>query len=294
MTATPFAPGPSAALPTFLALPKRFDVSELARAWFPEAAWVREPGRAPARQAAVGARFRGMVTESRALPGELRLTWASHLEGPLDAEALAEHGVSMPGTRSTMVYRLVIEAGAPHDPRLTGWLRAAARRSGGAVRWGAESVEQGVPESAVDLAIYSPVPVSPEVSLGLVRAVVPGARAASAPGADEGIAPYTLELPTQFDGSVELRFARAGELPVSLLQLDWREYGPFGYRVVWVPSDELGDEPDEQLLRIARSRVRPVVARVAFAMTRAAAGAVVDADGFVLSRDEIVSRAVAF
>jgi len=294
MTATPLTPGANDARPIFLALPKRHDVSELARAWFPEAAWVREPGRAPARQAAVGARFRGITPESRPLPGELRLTWASHLEGPLDAEALAEHGVTPPGTRSTLVYRLVIEPGAPDDPRLLAWLRAAARRSGGAVLLGAETVEHPDPESAVNLAVYSPVPVSPEVALGLVRAVVPGARIVSAPEPDEGVAPYTLGLPTQFDGSVEVRFARAGELPVSLLQLDWREYGPFGYRVVWVAADELGDEPDEQLLHIARTRVRPVVARVAYSMTRAAAGTIVDADGFVLSRDEIVSRAVAF
>jgi len=54
--------------------------------------------------------------------------------------------------------------------------------------------------------------------------VVADAKKIYAPQPDEGIAPYTIALPTQFDGSVELRFARADELPVSLLELDLREY----------------------------------------------------------------------
>jgi len=40
--------------------------------------------------------------------------------------------------------------------------------------------------------------------------------------------------------------------------------------------------------------VRPLVSRVAFAASKSAGGAVVDADGFVLSHDELVARAVAF
>src|SRR5690606_5222849 len=143
---------------------------------------------------------------------------------------------------------------------------------------GADGVELGDPESAVDLAVYSAVPISPDVALGRVRPVVPDARVASAPQPDAGIAPHSLTLPTQLERGVELRFARADELPVSLLELDWREYGPFSYRVVWLPPAELGADLDPQLVRIARSRVRPLVSRVAFAVSRSAGGAVVDAD----------------
>src|SRR5690606_28990687 len=81
---------------------------------------------------------------------------------------------------------------APAGPRLLGWLRAAARRTGGAVLRGGDGVELGDPESAVDLAVFSAVPISPEVALGLVRSVVPNAEVFSAPQPDEGIAPYTI------------------------------------------------------------------------------------------------------
>ena len=74
-----------AAPPTLLALPPRADVGELARAWFVEASWVREPAAAPARAAAIGARFRG-APGPRAEPGQLRLTWAAYQEGPLDRD----------------------------------------------------------------------------------------------------------------------------------------------------------------------------------------------------------------
>lgn len=279
--------------PHFLALPRRADVVVLARSWFAEAAWVREPGRAPSREAAVGARFRGIVDDRRAEPGALRLTWAASLEGPLDPAALAALGVGPAPSTSPVVFRLHVEPSAPPDARLLGWLRAAARRVGGAVLHGA-TVQRGDPETAVDLAVFSAVPVPPEGALGLVRSVVPGSHVTSAPEPEEGIAPYSLALPTQFDGVVELRFARAAELPVSLLQLDWREYGPFAYRIGWSPPAELGEAPDAQLVRIARARVRPLVARSAVVVARSAGGVVVDADGFVLSLDEAMARALAF
>ncbi|NLF05962.1 MAG: hypothetical protein GX593_13305 [Actinomycetales bacterium] len=331
MTATPPAlPGSAPPATTrILVLPRKADAAALARAWFPEAAWVRET-ELPSRPAAVGARFRGMVPTQRTVPGELRLTWSAHLEGPLDAEDLAALGIASPVGADAVPLRLVTAPGAPHDPRLDAWLRAAARRAGGAVLHapgdaavlhapgdaaaravpgapGAPSVpglhaepttsgpvlERRDPESAVGLTVFSAVPVSPEVMLGLVRAVVPAARVTSAPEPDEGIAPYTLELPSQFDGAVAMRFSRAPELPVCLLQLDWRDYGPFAYQAAWTPPAELGAVPDEALLRVARGRVWPVIARLAFAIQRAAGGAVVEEDGFVVGHEELVARAVS-
>lgn len=272
-------------------VPRIQQLASLARAWFPEAEWAREPEQPRARQAAVGARFRGITPEGPAALGELRLTWAAHLEGPLGADELAEHGIAQPP--SGAVLRLRLTTGSPHDPRLLAWMRAAARRAGGAVLFAGGAVERPDPALAIELSVFSAVPVAPEVTFGLVHAVVPSARVSSAPEPDEGIAPYTIEIPTQFDGSVELRFARAGELPVCLLSLDWREYGPFAYRVAWVPPAELAESRDPALERVVKARLRPVVARVAHAMQRAAGGSVVDEDGFVVTHDELVARAVA-
>lgn len=318
MTATPSLPAvsPSAASrrATYLVVPQLAQLAPLARAWFPEAEWVVEPSRTSSRPAAVGARFRGLTSEATSQPGQLRLTWAAHLEGPVEAGELEAAGLDP--VAKGVVLRLCVAPGSPADPRLLAWLRAAARRSGGSVLHGAvpgvpsprsapgvsgfgaapaeaASVERAEPESAVELAVYSAVPVAPEVTLGLVRAVVPSATILSAPGPDEGIAPYVLALPTQFDGTVELRFSRAGELPVCLLELDWRDYGPFAYRASWQPPREMSGSTDDSLSRVARARVRPLVARVIFSIQRAAGGAVVDEDGFVLSHDELVARAVS-
>ena len=276
-----------------LALPPRADVASLARAWFVEAAWLREPAPARATRAAVGARFRGVTSSARSEPGILRLTWAAHLEGPLDTETLTELGAPS-AVRHQAVYRLRVEEGQPRDDRLLAWLRAAARHAGGFVLLGGATAEPTHPEPVVDQSVYSAVPLTPEAALGLARSVVPAARLTSAPDPEEGIAPYELELPSQFDGSVELRFARAAELPVSLLQLDWREYGPFVYRLVWSPPAEIGVHGDGQFLRIARSRVRPLLARTAVVLAKSAGGVVVDTDGFVLPLEEVVAQAVAF
>lgn len=280
-----------AAPPTLLALPPRADVGELARAWFVEASWVREPAAAPARAAAIGARFRG-APGPRAEPGQLRLTWAAYLEGPLDRSALTELGLDGPEALPRAVYRLHVDPAAPPDARLAGWMRAAARRAGGAVLDPTLGVLD-LGEPAEGLTVFSAVPLTPEAALGLVRSVAPGGRLASVPGPDEGIAPYTLELPSQFDGTVVLHFARAAELPVSLLQLDWRDYGPFAYQVAWVPPEGQGAHSDAQLVRIARGRSRPIVARTAAVLSRSTDGAVVDADGFVLAAEEVLARAVA-
>src|SRR5690606_12220475 len=108
MTATPFPLAPAAPLArtAFLALPHLAPAAGLARAWFPEAEWVREPGRAQDRQSPVGARFRGMAAESVAVPGELRLTWAAHLEGPLSADELAALGVAWSGQSAVLRLRV--------------------------------------------------------------------------------------------------------------------------------------------------------------------------------------------
>lgn len=283
--------GPSEHL---LVLPARTDVAALARAWFVEATWLREPHAAPERRAAVGARFRGMAVESVPEPGLLRLTWAARLEGPLDAETLAALGAPSSARFPRAGYRLQVEPAAPYDDRLVAWLRAAARRAGGSVVIGTGPVEVGDPGLTVDLAVFSASPLPPEAALGLARSVVPGARVESEPTPDEGIAPYTIVLPTQFDGAVELRFGRAAELPVSLLQLDWRDYGPFAYRAAWQPPAELGARPDAQLARIARERARPLVSRAAVVVAKSAGGVIVDGDGFVLPLEEVVTRAVAF
>ena len=69
-----------------LVVPRGTDVVVLATAWFPDAAWTREPvsaERAAKVRPMTGARFRGISSVvAEPAPGLLRLNGAASLEGP--------------------------------------------------------------------------------------------------------------------------------------------------------------------------------------------------------------------
>lgn len=278
--------GPADAASEALALPAAADVVALARSWFPEAEWLQQPRRSQPQ--AVGARFGSLrSTAPTVVPGLLRLNWNAQLRGPLPAVptgALLPAGVDK-------VYAVEQNPEAAADPRVPAWLLAAARRGRGVVV--ADGAVTAPDEGSPGLTVYGSVELAPEAALALVRSVAPRVQLRPAASGAEAVTSYRMVVPSEFDGDVELRAGRVPELPVCLLQLDPGEYGPFAYHMRW----PLPGSPDAAGLsadRIARTRVAPTIARMALVLQRAASGAVVDADGFVLGADELGGRAAHF
>ena len=289
-----------------LVVPHGTDVVALATAWFPDAAWTREP--VSAAEAAkvrpmTGARFRGISSvAAEPSPGLLRLDGAASLDGPTRA------GRSVAQSAGLVVPEVDLYAVVPADPRASldlvhGWMTAAARRAAGSIvpadRAHAVAPDPG---AAVDLTLWSPTPLSAQDALPLVRPAMTGARVGPTdvpqPQQSDGTpGPPTFSVTATFeyDGSISVRTGRSTEVPVALSRLDAREFGPWSYHVSWHPPEpeELRVERPSQLHLIARSRVEPSVARVAAALWRAVGGTVVDSGGFIVPPGELQDRATA-
>lgn len=300
--------GPLPVLPQDLAgrfvlvVPEGTAVVPLARAWFADAAAdVPTPRRAPApQQRAVGARFRGIAVEEAPPPEPVRVALGATtaLVGPttLGPEAAAEAGI---GERARDLWALHVDAGpsAARDEQLVvGWMLAAARRAGGAVV-PADRSRLVVPDAgaAVDLTLWSAVPLGAAEAVPLVRPALAGARLQpvrehpAEPGAPR---PFTLTGTYEYDGALVVRTERSAHVPVVLSTLDWREYGPWAYHVAWEPLEPPQGEAEvpSPLHVIARQRVGPSVARVVTALRQAAGGVVVDSGGFVVDAAELRAR----
>jgi len=288
-----------------LVVPRGTDVAALAAAWFPDAAWTRPP--VSAAQAAAtarpmtGARFRGSsVDVTQPVAGVLRIDAVATLEGPTPLARADAHAAGLT-SQDVDLYALVPAVeNAPLD-LVYGWMTAAARRAAGAIV-PADRARLVTPDpgSAVDLTLWSPVPLSAQDALPLVRPAMTGARVGPTdvphPQQDSsGPAAFSVTGTFEYDGSITVRTARSREVPVALSRLDWREFGPWSYHVTWHPPEpeELRSEHPSQLHLIARSRVEPSVARVVATLWRAVGGTVVDAGGFVVPPDELRDRATA-
>ena len=312
-----------------LALPAGTDVAPLATAWFPAADWVRHPvtpEEPPARsRPARGARFRGAVVDvAPPLPGLLRLDDVLALSGPVTVDAQVAGSAGMPA-RDHDLYTLVPSPAhpatdAPTDgatdlvadpvteppagPSLDlalGWFTAVARRAGGVILPADRSrVVTPDPGAAVDLTLWSAQLVPADDLLPLVRPALSGARTAAVdvpapPGTAPAARPAAVVGTYEYDGAVRVATSRSTDVPVALAGLSWRDYGPWVYRVTWVPTEpvELEQEHPSHLHQIARARVAPAVARATAALQRAVGGTVVDGGGFVVTPDELAARAAA-
>ena len=234
-----------------------------------------------------GARFRGMVAEAPTAPGLLVLTPGATFEGPteLGADDAREAGL---GGKDVDLYALD-STDASGVALVYGWMSAAARRVGGGIVPADRSrLVTPDPGAAVDLTLWSPVPLAAQDALPLVRPAMSGARVGLPVESGGGGA-----VP---DGDVRVRrggrpCASSGlrEIPVALSTLEPSEYGPWAYHVTWEPldPDELRTETPSQLHLIARSRVQQSVARIAAVLWRGVGGTVVDRGGFVVPPGEL-------
>lgn len=306
-----------------LALPRsrgvaRPGIEVLARAWFPEAGWVSEPTSGPAERPMAGARFRGVVPDDVRRPGVLRLTEGVEVVGPFVALAPGIQGLGV-GSSTAEVWAVrvahssrgrapfsledrdglgrVFAAGLPEDLELRAvrWAVAAARKVGGSVAVDGAQVLTPDPARGVDLTVYSAHALTPESALGVLRTFVPGARVTEVEERADRLVDFALAGETPYDGAVQLVVQKVGRVPASLGALDWREYGPFAYRLVWVPTDPYETEVEEPsgLHLIARARMRASLARLAAVLQGRVQGVLVDDDGFAVSATEVEERIAA-
>jgi len=262
-----------------LALPTGSDVLALAAAWFPAAEWEARPVTTVVAAARpTGARFRGAVAEvpQVATTGRLRLGDTGTIVGPRPA---GDHDL----------YGL-----ASGETQATDWMTAAARRAGGTVvAAGRQRSLTPDPGAAVDLTLWSAEPMAAADAIPLVRPALSGARLGALPQPHGEVAqPFTMTATFEYDGAITVSMARSKEAPPALSNLDWRDYGPWAYRVVWVPLEpgELETETPSALHVIARARVAPSMSRAVSALWRAIGGTVVDSGGFVVTPDELRDR----
>ncbi|WP_246012125.1 hypothetical protein [Myceligenerans xiligouense] len=176
--------------------------------------------------------------------------------------------------------------------RVIQWAVAAARKTGGALL--GDGLRPMVPDpfGSVNLGLYSAHPLTPGDVLLLLRAFIATAEVTADQPTADGSPRYRLVGPTAYDGSIVIDVERVDRVPRALGALDWRAYGPFAYRLSWVPADpyELDLERPSGLHVIARSRMRSSIARLAVSLQSRIAGVVVDDGGFVATVEELEAR----
>jgi len=263
-----------------LLLPRGTDVQPLAAAWFPAAAWESVPTASAPATRLTGARFRGVAMDEPA-PGRLRLAEAGVLVGPVAVDERDAYGLAEGGDQAFA------------------WMTAAARRAGGIVV-AADRAHSLTPDRHADvgLTLWSAEPMTAVDAVPLVRPALSGARLGPVDlprpngTADTGPQPFGVTATFEYDGAVTVSMSRVARAPRVLETLDWRDHGPWAYRVTWQPLEpgELTTETPSPLHVIARDRVMPSMARVTAALWRAVGGTVVDAGGFLVTPDELRDR----
>lgn len=265
-----------------------------------------------------GARFRGMAQPDALNPGVMRLGEGHVATGPFEvgAEHLAELKIRAGQAEAYSVARADglrdVRGAAPMsyddrdgiartfpqalpqgaELRIVQWMVAAARKSGGGLL--ADGRQPMVPDAtaSVNLSLYSAHPLLPGDVLPMLRSLIATAEVSAEQVMPDGTPRYTLAGSTAYDGSLVVDMERVDRVPRALGSLDWRSYGPFAYRLSWVPADpyELELEHTSGLHAIARARMRTSLARLAVALQSRIAGILVDDGGFIATPQELDGR----
>ncbi|GAB4087136.1 hypothetical protein GCM10028784_37660 [Myceligenerans cantabricum] len=290
----------------------------MASAWFSDVAWLREPARASGARKMTGARFRGIQQSVSVTPGVLRLGEEHIATGPfvVEGEALAEIAMTASKAEAYVLSRSDglrdvrgaastsyddrdgIARSFPHalpqgeELRVLQWAVAAARKTGGVVL--GDGLRPMIPDpfGSVNVGLYSAHPLAAGDVLPLLRAFIATAEVSGDQLTPDGSPRYQLVGPTAYDGTIVIDVERVDRVPRALGELDWRAYGPFAYRLSWVPADpyELDLEQPSGLHIIARARMRSSIARLAVTLQSRIAGVVVDDGGFVADAAELEAR----
>jgi hypothetical protein len=293
----------------------------LAGAWFAEVVWLRQPVVVPAPRPAVGARFRGAhgASAQQRSPGVLRVDGEHVVVGPFPVDADHAAALEVRGGAGADAYAVARTDGAapvrgprPASPddrdgvarafaagvpqgaelRAVQWAVAVARRTGGSVLADGRTLLAPDPAGAVDLVLYAPHGLHADGLLRTVRGLVPAAEPEPRTPAPGAPLRYAVVARTPYDGALRVDVEHVDRVPRALGALEWREYGPFAYRLRWLPPDpdQLHLERPSALHVIARGRMRSVIARLALALREQAAGALVDDGGFLVSPSDLQAR----
>ena len=291
----------------------------LAAAWFAEVVWVRQPVVTAVPRGAVGARFRGVraaAAEQRS-PGVLRIDGEHVVVGPFPVAAEDAAALEVRGGAAADAYAVTptdgaapargprptsyddrdgvaraFAAGLPQGAELRAvqWAAAVARKTGGSVLADGRVLLAPDPAGAVDVALYAAHPLAPDDLLRTVRRLAAAAEpVAAAPG---GPLRYELTAGTPYDGALRVEVEHVDRVPRALGALEWRDYGPFAYRLRWLAPDpyELQVERPSTLHVLARSRMRATIARLALLLHERVGGAIVDDGGFLATPEELRAR----
>ncbi|MCL1897758.1 MAG: hypothetical protein FWG16_02900 [Micrococcales bacterium] len=230
-------------------------------------------------------------------PGKLTLSRHSSLAGPFMLDAEPRQLLALPNAVSQVwLAQTLTERGEPPYPgapdcsglarafpealpnreegRVVSFLLAAARRLGGAVRFGNGAVISPKTDCLIDLTVYSPVWLGPEQLLAVTQPLLPQlVQAAGSPGRSplgpaarsnpvdtmmtsqeraelhallrqrdqallaQGITQeaYAVEAQREDKGIVTVEVAVAAEPPRLIRQLPWAERGVVAYAIKWLP-----------------------------------------------------------
>ncbi|MBL0886050.1 hypothetical protein HGK34_07150 [Myceligenerans sp. I2] len=265
-----------------------------------------------------GARFRGIQQAESVTPGVMRLGEEHIATGPfaVEGERLAEVSLKAPKAEAYVLARSDglrdVRAPAPTsyddrdgiarsfpqalpqggELRVIQWAVAAARKTGGVLLADGHRLMAPDPTGSVNLTLYSAHPLASGDILPLLRAFIATAEVGADQPTADGSPHYRLVGPTAYDGSIVIDVERVDRVPRALAELDWRSYGPFAYRMSWVPANpyELDLEQPSGLHVIARARMRSSMARLAVTLQSRIAGIVVDDGGFVAGAGELETR----
>lgn len=293
-------------------------VSELAAAWFSEVTWLREPSRASGTRRMAGSRFRGMAQPDSLVPGVMRLGEAHVATGPFEVGEAHLAELPIPAAKAE-AYSIArgdglrdvrgaaptsyddrdgIARAFPHalpqgeELRIVQWMVAAARKTGGGVLADGRQPLLPDPAASVNLSLYSAHALQPTDVLPMLRSFIATADVSAEQVTPDGSPRYTLAGSTAYDGSIVVDVERVDRVPRALGALDWRSYGPFAYRLTWMPADpyELELEHGSGLHVIARARMRVSLARLAVSLHGRIAGIIVDDGGFIATPEELDGR----
>lgn len=290
----------------------------MASAWFSDVAWLREPSRSAGGRRMAGARFRGMQQAVSVTPGVMRLGEEHIATGPfpVPAERLDDLGIV---ARTGEAYVLTrsdglrdVRGAAPtsyddrdgiarsfpqalpqgEELRVLQWAVAVARRAGGVLLGDGRQPMVPDPQGSLNLGLYSAHPLSPGDVLPLLRAFIATAEVRADEPTQDGSPRYQLVGQTPYDGAIVVDVERVDRVPRALAELDWRAYGPYAYRLSWVPTDPYELELDQPsgVHVIARARMRATIARLAATLQGRIAGVVVDDGGFIAGPEELEAR----
>lgn len=165
-----------------------------------------------------------------------------------------------------------------------------ARRLGGDLEADTGVVLTPHPFITTDLEVISPYALTQDECLDVVRELIREARPEETADSEEEFAPYHITAEIFPDADLDVTFSRLDHPVDAIHHVDWVQRGAFSYTVELVmhdPSQTPGERPGEAAMHLRREAFLGCAA-VAKKIHLAVGGFVLDAEGFLVSPDDLV------